>query len=273
MTATKSVHVWFITVVLAFGAYTGASGQTETAQPVGESEAASSAAVAQTVVVFGASGKIGGMIVSEALNRGHEVIGISRNPGSLSIDHPSFSSRKGDVTSVESFHNVTTGADAVIISVQGNGDGNLPENSTHARSAATAVAALTGVEGAPYVLQIGGATTMYETEEAMLAHMTNAPGKGTPMHGMFFGHLVALTTYRNSDIDWTVLTPPFGIKGWTPGGITDTTRTGSYRTSTSDIFTDESGNPAGIYVADLAVAAVDEIENRQFERQRFTVAN
>ena len=259
---------WLLTLTLLTGAGFSAAGQAETQEP-----SAVPGKATQTIVVFGASGKIGGLIVAEALNRGHKVIGVSRNPQALTIDQESFSAVRGDVTSVESFRAVVTGADAVVISVQGNGDGNRPENSTHARAAAAAVVALDGVDGAPYVLQIGGATTMYETKEAMLANMRSAPDEGTPLYGMFFGHLVALKTYRDSDIDWTVLTPPFGIKGWAPDGVKDATRTGSYRTSTTDILTDDSGAPAGIYVADLAVAAVDEIERHKFVRQRFTVAN
>ena len=87
---------------------------------------------------------------------------------------------------------------------------------------------------------------------------------------MLIGHKVALDTYRASDIDWTVLTPPFNIMGWTPDGISDTQQRGEYRTSTTEFVTDADGSMS-IFVADLAGAAVDEVENRAFARQRFTV--
>ena len=225
----------------------------------------------QSIVVYGASGSIGGLIVNEALERGHSVIGVSRSPDRLTVEHPNFTPVQGDVTDVESFTAVTSGADAVVISVQGTPEGDFaPEHSTHALAAGTAVAALDGMAGAPYVLQIGGATTMLPTVEDMLANAPFPVSESTPPYAILIGHKVALDTYRASDIDWTVLTPPFNIMGWTPDGISDTQQRGEYRTSTSEFVTDDEGN-IGIYVTDLAAAAVDEIENRAFLRQRFTV--
>ena len=225
----------------------------------------------QTIVVYGASGSIGGLIVDEALERGHAVIGVSRSPDRLTVEHANFTPVQGDVTDVASFTAVTDGADAVVISVQGTPEGDFsPESATHALAAGTAAEALAGMEGAPYVLQIGGATTMFPTVEEMLANAPFPVPEGTPIYAMLIGHKVALDAYRASDIDWTVLTPPLGISGWTPEGITDAQPRGEYRTSTTEFVMDEEGN-SGIYVADLAAAAVDEIENRAFVRQRFTI--
>ena len=90
------------------------------------------------------------------------------------------------------------------------------------------------------------------------------------MYGIFFGHLVALRAYRDSDINWTVITPPYMIRGWSPRAIHSTERHGPYRTSTSGLVKDTEGKNE-IYVADFARAVIDEVENRQFQRQRFTV--
>ncbi|MYJ95676.1 MAG: NAD(P)H-binding protein, partial [Proteobacteria bacterium] len=57
----------------------------------------------QTIVVYGASGNIGGLIVNEALERGHAVIGVSRSPDRLTVEHANFTPVQGDVTDVESF--------------------------------------------------------------------------------------------------------------------------------------------------------------------------
>lgn len=263
-------HSWLIPLALATGACSGQSGAAESAE---DKAATNHASASQTIVVFGASGRIGGLIVTEALDRGHTVIGVSRSPEKLSVDHDSFSAVKGDVTNVESFRDVTSSADAVIISVQESYKGKSPETTVQARAASTAVAALSGDDDAPYVLHLGGATSMYETREAMLENLPAPSPEGSENYAKFFGHLVALQTFRAADIDWSVLTPPFEITGWSSHGLTNMTRTGSYRTSTTELITKWHGGHASIYVADLAVAAVDEIENRQFVRQRFTVAN
>ena len=126
---------------------------------------------AETIVVYGASGSIGGVIVKEALGRGDTVIGVSRDPAKLKLDDPHFRVLAGDVTDLVSFKAVTAGAECVIISVDGAGKDNLPENIPHARAAKVAVEAFSGVAKGPYVIQIGGATTMYETQDAMLAHL------------------------------------------------------------------------------------------------------
>lgn len=227
----------------------------------------------QTIVVFGASGKIGSLIVQEALANGHKVVGISRNPDKFEIDNENFIARAGDVTDVESFREVTAGADAVAISVSGSSEPYKPETSVHALAAVTAVAAYSGVEDSPHVLQIGGGSTMLgdNDKQAMLEGLPFKAEEGSAMYAMLFGHYEALNTYRASDINWTVLTPPFMIRGWSPRELLDAETTkGSYRTSTTERVYDADGKNE-IFVRDLAKAAIDEIENRKFVQQRFTV--
>jgi putative NADH-flavin reductase len=227
-------------------------------------------AQAEKIVVYGASGAIGGVIVNEALNRGHTVIGVSREPAKLDFHNKKFTAVAGDVTDLASFRSVTKGVDAVIISVSGSGKDNLPENSVIAQAAKIATQAFTGVRRNPYVIQIGGATTIYETKEAMLAHLPFPAEPGSAAYGMLFGHLVALQTYRASNIRWTVLTPPAEIDGWSMGAKPVLNRTGKYRTSTAGLVEDASGKSV-VNVADLAVAAVDEAEKQRFVGKRFTI--
>lgn len=225
---------------------------------------------ADTIVVYGASGKIGGVIVNEALSRGHTVIGVSRDPSKLKTDNKRFKAVEGDVTELDSFKKVTQGADAVIISVSG-GDDKDPKNTTMAKAARVAVQAFTGASKSPEVIQIGGATTMAGTREAMEATLPPFAKPGTPLYTMVFGHLEALQTYQASKIRWSVLTPPMDIEGMSRDNKpNDLKRTGQYRTSTSAAVKDANGK-SSVNIADLAVAAVDEAEKHRFVGQRFTV--
>jgi len=225
---------------------------------------------ADTLVVFGASGHIGGEIVKEALDRGYRIVGVSRNPGKMTFNQPGFVAREGDVTDVESFRNLVQGAKAVVISVQGNAHGNEPEQSTHALAAKVAIEVLSGMQNPPYVIQIGGSTTLYNSAELMAKNLPFPADPGSEMWGMFFGHWVALEAYRASGVPWTVLTPPWQITGAMANDPNPGSRTGKYRTAAEERIMDANGNNS-ISLQDLAVATIDEIENRQNVGRRFTV--
>jgi len=137
-----------------------------------------------------------------------------------------------------------------------------------ALAAKVAVEAYTGLSLSPHVIQIGGAPTMAETREAMLARLHLSPG--SERYGISIEHLVALQTYRASHIRWTVLTPPQDIQGWKLGSPPQPHRTGAYRVSTSELVRDANGHSA-VNIADLAVAAADEAEHPRFIGKRFTV--
>jgi len=79
--------------------------------------------------------------------------------------------------------------------------------------------------------------------------------------------------YRASNLAWTVLAPPIMVLGIYRGKDNDIDRTttrSNYRVSTSEVPVDEEGKNT-IYVRDLAKATINEIENRDFNRQVFTV--
>jgi len=64
-------------------------------------------------------------------------------------------------------------------------------------------------------------------------------------------------------LDWTFVSPPVFLA---PGE-----RTGSYRLGADQVLM-QGEQPAGVSVADLAVAIADELEQRRHLRRRFTVA-
>jgi putative NADH-flavin reductase len=67
-----------------------------------------------------------------------------------------------------------------------------------------------------------------------------------------------------SALDWSFVSPPILLA---PGE-----RTGQYRLGADALLPGQDGQPAGISVADLAVAIVDEIEQPRHLQRRFTVA-
>ncbi|MEM7705920.1 MAG: NAD(P)H-binding protein [Pseudomonadota bacterium] len=230
----------------------------------------SEAAAVLNIVVFGASGKIGGLITQESIDRGHKVIGVSRNPEMLAFEAENFSAMSADLNDVESVKKALGDADTVIVSVTGIGEDYQPESSTTAIAARTMVEAFTGDDNAPYVIQIGGASTMFEDTETMLANFPFPAPEGSRPRGLLFGQVLALETYEASTIPWTVLTPPPVIRGYAPNAIMDLSSVG-YRTATEFFVMGEDGKPSPVMAMDLAKAAVDEAENKAFVGKRFTV--
>src|SRR5438045_8977684 len=109
------------------------------------------------IVVFGATGNVGRQVVAEALRRGHEVIGVVRDPAAVKSPDPRVSLVKGDATNADSIASIVRGADAVVsaISPRPNARG-LPAPSL----AANARALINGLRaaGVKRVLYVGGAS-------------------------------------------------------------------------------------------------------------------
>lgn len=69
------------------------------------------------IVIFGASGHIGQLVVKHALENGHKVTAFVRNPSSLSIKNKNFSLCVGDITNSAQVADAIKGHDAVISAV------------------------------------------------------------------------------------------------------------------------------------------------------------
>jgi uncharacterized protein len=220
-------------------------------------------ATAATIVVYGASGRVGDIIVTEALSRGHDVIGVSRNPAGLTKDHPGFSAVAGDVTQLDSMLEVVSGADVIIFSLRGIGPGNTPEEATTARAAATFVQAAGQLgDAAPHVIQVGGGISLWI--DGVWGLDNPELEVGTSRHGQYHGHWVAIETYRAStSVKWTVMTPP-------PSTMVPGERTGEYLLGGEEVLFNAEGE-SYISSEDFAVAVIDEAESGQSMGKRVAV--
>lgn len=223
-------------------------------------------AFADTVVVYGASGAIGSKIVEEALDRGHSVIGVSRTPEKLEFEHDNFSAVQGDVSNLESMLEIIKEADSVVLSVRAAGPNNYPEETLNNRASKTFIAASRklGEENAPRVIQMGGGSTLFTNG---VLGLDARPGEeGTRLHGLVWGHWLALQNYRaTTSVKWTVISPSgqYDREG---------ARTGKYQTGWDEVITGENGERLGsISHRDMAVAVVDEIEDPKSIKRRMTV--
>lgn len=66
------------------------------------------------ILVPGATGNVGRMVVQQALERGHKVVAITRNPAALTDEHPRLQTEAIDVLDADTVRPVLAGIDAVI---------------------------------------------------------------------------------------------------------------------------------------------------------------
>ena len=213
------------------------------------------------LVVFGATGNIGQQVVKEAVSRGHEVIGVVRDPEVQKSPVPAAALVKGDATDAASVAKVAKGADAIVsaISPRKNSRG-LPAPSLAA--AARAVIAGATTAGVRRVIFVGGAGTL---EVAPGKRLMDQPGFSVPYKAEAQEGADMLDVVRKDagSLDWTFISPAAEIS---PGH-----RTGRYRTTGDQFIPDVKGH-SRISFEDYAVAVVDELEHGNHVRRRFGVA-
>ncbi|ANS76775.1 3-beta hydroxysteroid dehydrogenase [Paenibacillus yonginensis] len=209
------------------------------------------------IAIFGATGTIGSRILKEALRREHEVTMVVRDPSKLAEATPNerLHVKRGDLLMPQSVAEAAAGHE-VVISAYGPRFGAEDELLEVARSL------VEGVKKAHVhrLLVVGGAGSLEASPGVLLMDTPAFPEEIKPLAR---AHAKALEIYQASDIDWTYLSPPAAIE---PGD-----RTGMFRIGTTRVILDELDN-SRISAEDYAVALLDEIEDAQFIRERFTVA-
>ena len=213
------------------------------------------------LVLFGATGNVGQRVAAEALRRGHEVVGVVRDPEAVQSPDARVRLVKGDATNADSVAKIARGADAVVsaISPRPNPRG-LPAPSLEKNARALISGLRTA--GVKRVLYVGGASSLEVAPGKALADQPDFPEiyKAEAQEGR-----EALAVWRGGaqGLDWTYLSPAAEIA---PGK-----RTGRYRTTDDQLLFDDQGR-SFITFEDYAVAVLDELERPQHVGARFGVA-
>lgn len=217
------------------------------------------------LIVFGASGRVGSRIVTEALHRGHRVTGVSRSLERLTETHERFTKARGDVMDPASIIELVTGHDAVVSAIGGNNpSSDDPADSYPARAGLALIEALSVLgAGAPRLIVVGGGSTTLESSPGVrIVDQTDIP---TGSRGArILGHRIVLEALRNvTDFRWTFASPALTMS---PGQ-----RTGIFRVGGSVVIRDDRGE-SRISMEDFAVAIVNELEEPQHIGRQMTVA-
>lgn len=207
------------------------------------------------VVVLGASGTIGKAIVQEALKRKHVVTAAVRNPASVTLEHERLHTTTVDVLDPASVAAAVSGHEEVI-SAFGPDSGQEEE----LLKAAKAIVEGMQLAGLNRLLVVGGAGSL-KTESGEL--LMNTPDFPVDIKPLAEAHAQAYEIYKKTELDYTYASPAAVIQSGR--------RTGQFRIGLDRLINDENGESI-ISVEDFAVAMVDELEEGNFSRARFTVA-
>lgn len=206
------------------------------------------------IAVIGANGKAGGLIVKEALARGHQVTGIARNKAKLAdaafpvIEKDILSLTREDLAPFEA-----------VVDAFGVWDpasfGLFTTTTQHLCNI------LSGTK--TRLLIVGGAGSLYTGPDhtVQLLQTKEFPAEYLPL-ATAMGNSLEYIRGRN-DVLWTFLSPAVVLDAGGP-------RTGSYIPGGEEAIFNSKGE-SYISYADYAIAMVDELENAKHIQKRFSV--
>jgi len=174
------------------------------------------------LTVFGASGGTGYQIVRQALNGGHEVTAVVRDPARLAISHRSLMVVTADVLQPADIAEAVAGRDAVI-SALGHSrrpqDRKAAANSTLCADSARSITETMRQVGSRRLVIVSASGPYTDGDGPVLRYVLK-PILGRVLKDEWTDLVAMEQVVRASGLDWTVLRPP---------RLTDKLLTGRYR--------------------------------------------
>ena len=201
------------------------------------------------MAIFGATGTTGRFVVEEALERGHRVVALTRDPSKLDIEHENLETVSGDVLDPAAVEKAIVGQDAVV-SLLGAGMRRTTLRTDGTRNI---------IEG----MQRQGVRRLVSQSVFGLGDSAEK----LPLHWkLLVKPLILRNAYRDhagqeavvaaSDLDWTITRPV---------SLRDTEPTGRYYDGPATAM---NGITLKIGLADLARFTLDQLESDKYLYRR-----
>ncbi len=216
--------------------------------------------MSRKVAVIGATGFVGKQVVNELSNRGYIVTAIARDSSKVEVKD-NVAAISADVNNVDELAKVLEGNDAVINTFNaGWTNPNLYDDFLNGSRNIEKAVEKSGVKR---FVTVGGAGSLF-IDGKQLVDGPDFPADIKP--GALAARDYLNEIKKNETLDWTFFSPAIEMHPGTAG-----IRKGTYRTALENPVFNEEGRSI-LSVEDVAVALVDELEQNQFVKQRFTAA-
>ncbi|HTK37815.1 MAG TPA: SDR family oxidoreductase [Pyrinomonadaceae bacterium] len=158
------------------------------------------------IAVIGATGGIGQKVVEQALEKGHEVIAISRGVQALLITDERLEKRPADASNVESIKNAIDGADVVVSAL---GTNIIKQPTTVCSDGITnIISAMQALSLKRRLIAVGAAGYVNHPKQTFLVDFLQKYLAQKFLRYIFDDLMQMEAVIRTSDLDWTVVRPP-----------------------------------------------------------------
>jgi putative NADH-flavin reductase len=173
------------------------------------------------LIIFGATGRTGLALVSQALDEGHSVTAFVRNPKAMNIQHPDLRVVQGDILDYESVHTAVQGQE-VVLSVLGVN--SFKKNTIISDGTQNIIKAMYEHHVERFIcvtaMGIGDSKKQkgwaYMMPISLMFRLQRLP----ILRNQFLDRELQEEYIKNSALDWIIVRP---------GGLTNGPRTGNYR--------------------------------------------
>ncbi|WP_336718934.1 NAD(P)-dependent oxidoreductase [Chryseobacterium mucoviscidosis] len=212
------------------------------------------------VAVIGATGFVGTQVVKELSNRGYQVEAIVRDASKVE-QNEKITAKSVDVNKADELSEALKGNDAVISAF--NAGWTNPNLYDDFLNGSVNIEKAVEQSGVKRFITVGGAGSLY-IDGKQLVDGPDFPAEIKPGATAARDYLNKIK--ENETLDWTFFSPAIEMHQGTAG-----VRTGKYRTGLESPVFDENGRSV-LSVEDVAVVLVDELEQNNHIRERFTAA-
>lgn len=212
------------------------------------------------VAVIGATGFVGTQVVKELENRGYAVEAIVRDSSKVE-QTANVTAKSIDVNNIDDLAEALKGNDAVISTF--NAGWTNPNLYNDFLNGSKNIEKAVEKSGVKRFITVGGAGSLF-IDGKQLVDGPDFPADIKPGATAARDYLNEIK--QNETLDWTFFSPAIEMHQGTAG-----VRIGKYRTSLESPVFDENGRSI-LSVEDVAVVLVDELEQNNHIRERFTAA-